>query len=311
MSRNRDIVKKLLSLPMLAIASMRLDKKGSAKWHLAVAYLWVIVLFAFLYSLMEGHFYYANSSRELGLSEGTDTVREDKVPIGKELEGEILKTIRSASSYSESFDHWRIDSGAFEVRFLRATNKGGDVEIAFKLATKLIDVSEKSTRLFVDLRITFLISEITTRLSRDDPKGRIYLTIRVNVPEAPSVDRLHLVKALFTTDGTSAAPENVDSLLGPSGSSVELLAKVTIPISKPLNDRIVIFGKGIQGDPTSLPGNFWRMMYFSVVTITTLGTNDISPLTTLARMLMTLEVVIGVTIVGLFLNAIAAKHTRE
>ena len=59
------------------------------------------------------------------------------------------------------------------------------------------------------------------------------------------------------------------------------------------------------------PG-FWKepltvvqSIYFSVVTITTLGYGDITPQTDLARSLAAFESVFGIILIGLFLNAVA------
>jgi hypothetical protein len=45
--------------------------------------------------------------------------------------------------------------------------------------------------------------------------------------------------------------------------------------------------------------------YFSVVTITTLGYGDITPQTELARTITALEAVLGIVVIGFFLNAVA------
>lgn len=46
-------------------------------------------------------------------------------------------------------------------------------------------------------------------------------------------------------------------------------------------------------------------MYFSVVTITTLGYGDITPQTEMARSLAALESIFGIVLIGLFLNSVA------
>ena len=48
-------------------------------------------------------------------------------------------------------------------------------------------------------------------------------------------------------------------------------------------------------------------MYFSAVTVTTLGFGDITPVSVKARVLTACESVLGVIVVGLFLNALAGK----
>jgi len=52
-------------------------------------------------------------------------------------------------------------------------------------------------------------------------------------------------------------------------------------------------------------------IYFSVVTITTLGYGDIVPLSGLAKILVALESVTGLIIAGLFLNALSHQHGSE
>jgi voltage-gated potassium channel Kch len=61
------------------------------------------------------------------------------------------------------------------------------------------------------------------------------------------------------------------------------------------------------GDAYYASGRWWRMLYVSAVTVTTLGEGDIVPVTDGARRLLTGEVLLGVTFAGLFFNAIAGK----
>ena len=68
------------------------------------------------------------------------------------------------------------------------------------------------------------------------------------------------------------------------------------------------FQKLSMGETAHDSGGFWRWLYFSAVTITTLGYGDLVPLTNSARMLVAIEAVLGVMIAGLFLNAVASKY---
>jgi len=60
---------------------------------------------------------------------------------------------------------------------------------------------------------------------------------------------------------------------------------------------------GVQGDPTALNDGAGRMLYFSAVVITTVGFGDIVPLTGLARLATAFESILGIVIVGLFINS--------
>lgn len=53
---------------------------------------------------------------------------------------------------------------------------------------------------------------------------------------------------------------------------------------------------------------FFRMLYLSAVTVTTVGYGDIVPLTDLARTAVAAEAIVGIVLIGLFLNALS--HER-
>ena len=63
----------------------------------------------------------------------------------------------------------------------------------------------------------------------------------------------------------------------------------------------------------SEPLTFIQSIYFSVVTVTTLGYGDIVPITDAARILTAIESIIGIVIIGIFINAVArfGDHVRE
>jgi hypothetical protein len=79
-------------------------------------------------------------------------------------------------------------------------------------------------------------------------------------------------------------------------------------VPKSLADRVSEFVQAANGFPSSVDGNWCRMMYFSVTTITTLGFGDIVPLTGVARALVALEAILGIVLIGMFLNALAARY---
>jgi hypothetical protein len=66
-----------------------------------------------------------------------------------------------------------------------------------------------------------------------------------------------------------------------------------------------VFFDECTGVSYGIGGSYPRMLYFSIVVITTLGLGDIVPLTWLARILVGGEAVIGVLIAGLFFYAIS------
>lgn len=69
--------------------------------------------------------------------------------------------------------------------------------------------------------------------------------------------------------------------------------------------------RGGRGDPSAISGNYGRMTYFSVSTISTSGFGDIVPLTKAARSLAAIESVLGWSLIALFLNAVASRARSE
>jgi hypothetical protein len=51
-----------------------------------------------------------------------------------------------------------------------------------------------------------------------------------------------------------------------------------------------------------------RAFYFSTVTITTLGYGDIVPTSNTVRMIISIESILGIILIGLFINAVAARR---
>jgi hypothetical protein len=74
--------------------------------------------------------------------------------------------------------------------------------------------------------------------------------------------------------------------------------------------RLARFAREYNGISSAIGGNPWRMLYLSVVVITTLGLGDIVPLTGWARTLVGCEAVSGILFAGLFLNALAYRASH-
>ena len=80
-----------------------------------------------------------------------------------------------------------------------------------------------------------------------------------------------------------------------------------IGISSELNSKIINFRNSMNGFPSYSSGNLGRMLYLSAITITTVGFGDIVPITETSRFFVGLEAVLGIIVIGLFLNAISNK----
>ncbi|HAU8253846.1 TPA: hypothetical protein I7148_21570 [Vibrio vulnificus] len=74
----------------------------------------------------------------------------------------------------------------------------------------------------------------------------------------------------------------------------------------------VFLDYGCDVDGNGCPeDNFWTHLYYSAVTITTLGYGDITPTHGIGLMLGASESVFGVILIGLFLNALSNKHSED
>jgi hypothetical protein len=91
--------------------------------------------------------------------------------------------------------------------------------------------------------------------------------------------------------------------LNPDASIIKMDPSVALRL-----DQLSTAGRG---DPKYASGLYVRMFYFSAVTITTLGYGDITPVTSTARLLVSMEAIAGVVLVGFFLNAVARRLSNN
>ncbi|WP_212694911.1 potassium channel family protein [Vallitalea pronyensis] len=85
----------------------------------------------------------------------------------------------------------------------------------------------------------------------------------------------------------------------------------SIKLPMEVSRKLKIFVDSLNGLPYGLKGTYKRMLYLSMVTITTLGYGDIVPITNRARLLVGLESVLGIIIIGLFISSIFNKLSNN
>lgn len=78
-------------------------------------------------------------------------------------------------------------------------------------------------------------------------------------------------------------------------------------VSRRLLERMQAYADAKDGFAGRASGSFWRMLYLSTVTITTVGYGDTVPITPWARTLIAVEAVLGIVIIGLYLNALSER----
>jgi hypothetical protein len=98
-------------------------------------------------------------------------------------------------------------------------------------------------------------------------------------------------------------PDVIDCLFPKRGKVPNVLG-----LKDQLVDDVITYAEAKRGFPRDIDGQFVRMLYLSATTITTLGFGDIVPLSSSARLAIAVEAVVGIVIMGLFLNAIAQQR---
>jgi hypothetical protein len=96
--------------------------------------------------------------------------------------------------------------------------------------------------------------------------------------------------------------------VGASPTQVSILPVfMRIYVSEGDLERLRGYTAGRAGFPSRVPNSFGRLLYLSVVTITTLGYGDVVPLSDLARGLCGLEATIGIILLGLFISILTTR----
>ena len=84
-----------------------------------------------------------------------------------------------------------------------------------------------------------------------------------------------------------------------------------LKIPRDLFEMMNAYADAMDGFAGLALGSFWRMLYLSTVTITTLGYGDIVPITPVSRALVGAEAILGILIIGLYLNALSQRLVSE
>jgi hypothetical protein len=84
-----------------------------------------------------------------------------------------------------------------------------------------------------------------------------------------------------------------------------------LAIPDTLAEAMESYADAFDGFPARSSGGEARMLYLSIVTITTLGFGDIQPVTERARLLVGAEAIAGVVLIGLFLTSLSTGQTSK
>jgi hypothetical protein len=206
---------------------------------------------------------------------------------------EIRRRLRQ-TSWQRGVEHFSLDRKSLEVVFLRHPEEG---HVFVALAGDDIITGRAGligTGHFLVGLEAFLAEPLSEQPIRGE--GTISYPVTLINPDTG------------TTLATSPLYQPPVSLLMPSPpASRPTISSVngTLTVTFRTAHRLVALLDAAEGDPYAASGRYWRFLYLSATTITTLGLGDITPLTDTARLLIWVEAVTGLVLIGLFLSSLA------
>lgn len=266
-------------------------------------YLGTIVVFAFFYTLMNNSFYYSNIKLDdlykAHVSKLYDNLQEDTIKhVNKRIEDgcvdfhdEFIYLFKRNSLLAVRGATDLLSEDKIRVRY--------SVDISPRLVTSISDSELVNTNEYVShRRVHFMVTYNRFTLLHDDIIERDVEIDFLGVSESK--------------DGFIYEPISIDddyNLKSYFGDFEDNRNYVTI--SKETYDLLDGLYSAKYGKSDNVNGKFFRMLYLSMVTISTLGYGDIVPINTGARLLIGLESILGIVIMGLFINALYNQNQNE
>lgn len=252
----------------------------------ALFYIALIPSFAALYYFaLPNDFYHATAQFERG------PMNHAASQILSSLRESILKQMEAGGSESHC-QAWRIDRG----RTVASGFQVNDESFSFTLRIVMWGTKEPVKRVqeIHPMKLSFSLQPQVRTWTADGRSETDYFEVRPPESTPP----------LF--DGQVSSQDLISCVFQLSRSESMKVPSLKLPGG--LTADITRFGAAKGGFPSQIEGQFVRMLYLSASTITTLGYGDIVPLTTSARLAVSAEAVLGILVVGLFLNAVAKEQ---
>jgi len=247
--------------------------------YYAVIYLILIFLFPGIYLLFVKDFYHSTIQYERATEERF-----------KELEGDLQKEF--TNRLEERCPSKHRDA---EVREVICTQKISEYKISFNEGKIIFRIHFTGKDLVFGDGITTTIVRGETRLGEWGDKPIFITEIDpIFMTEFPKNAKLFrsVLSIVFGRNLDYLSPHTYGGTFTPSIYSDFIK----------YNELTAGFSSSLVG-----VGGYFRFLYFSVVTQTTLGYGDIVPLTNRARFWVGLQSLLGIVLIGLFLNSVAKR----
>ena len=129
--------------------------------------------------------------------------------------------------------------------------------------------------------------------------------------EEPNGRRTYLLLGEVNGDYKSGLTTLGTLIDDPKGAEEKLIASFfRLDVTEDVFNRVQAFQSGAAGFPNEVPGGFGRMLYLSVITVSTLGYGDIVPLTWQTRLFTGIEATLGIILLGLFVSSMVSDRNR-
>jgi hypothetical protein len=245
-------------------------------------YLALIPLFAFVYFCLPAHsFYHQTSQLERG-------VAQDQQKAERAIEECMLAEIKNHPPPLR----WMI--ATIQVRYLAPVPASSDFKFSatfnFERLYGPVAPIEGASKTVATPSVDVTVQDETSSEASTGTRGgpNVYVVTVAAVPPGGTAPGGILPGNLF--------PFRYE----PHGGILRM------PVTRDAKRKIDTYLDGMHGFPHELSWeHFDRMLYFSASTLTTAGFGDILPLTVWARSLTTGEAILGIVVIGWFLNALA------
>ncbi len=260
-------------------------------WFYAAVYAFIILAFAGVFTPMSGQFYHSTIAFE------PETKRFEK-SVEDKLTRDIKRNISPKSPKTAVIGPWNINQVWIYDIGLR-----GEWVVA-RVYLYGISAYAKRFTATLDLRIS-AEGSVNTPIFKPtlDEKGQFKITTGHPIYY---VRKAEITVLDVHTDGAPGLPIEPSEIF-PCRSYPDGFSTLCIEAEEDLDRDIQSLVHLLSGQPDPGAGAFWRMLYFSVSTITTLGFGDIVPVTPSARGLVTFEAFLGPLLLGFFLAVIGSK----
>lgn len=244
------------------------------KWRWLIVYMISIIIFAYIYTRLPFHFYHMTTQYEPQL---TRLCNQVKSYIEVDLKENFMAKYPSGAIYLDEKRESICYIDNLHVRDFSYENNVPSITLAIDLIQNLDETLHTEIKVVLEKPYLETKEGITLvgKVKRETRTGELIHEI--------DLDSMRYEDMFYMSSN--------QNLVG-------------MKVSKKTFEQMRSYGMAVKGFPVNIEGNFFRMLYLSMITITGLGYGDIVPITNLARTLIGIEAVWGIILLALFGNDI-------